>query len=155
MFALHCCFLHSLAPCTPSTLSAPGNTLGHKKTFPPKPHQKFSHTVLTSQGNRHTLENKTLYSQKIMQNLLWTKVLQSLALGQHKTTGWVISASMEQDVTNMHRKRGIPEIFPSHGHQGSFTAIAAGEALPQHPQFAELTLPSRKHQVKGKEQQSC
>lgn len=93
--------------------------------------------------------------KKIMQNLLWTKVLQSLALGQHKTTGWVISASMEQDVTNMHQKRGIPEIFPSHGDQGSFTAIAAGEALPQHPQFAELTLPSRKHQVKGKEQQSC
>lgn len=96
------------------------------------------------------------YTQKeIIQNLQWTKVLQSLALGQHKTTGWVINASMEQDVTNMHQKRGIPEIFPPHGHQGSFTPIAAGEALPQHPQFAELTLPSRKHQVKGKEQQSC
>jgi len=58
-------------------------------------------------------------------------------------------------MTNVHPKWGIPEIFPSHGDQGSFTAIAASEALSQHPQFAELTCPSKKHQVKGQEQQSC
>lgn len=55
-------------------------------------------------------------------------------------------------MTNMHPKRRIPEIFPLHRDQGSFTPTTAREALSQLPQFAELTLPSRKHQVKGKEE---
>lgn len=93
--------------------------------------------VLTIQGDKSGLENNILNSPRNNSN---PSVQRGLALGQHKPMGYVVSASGEQDMTNMHPPT-YPRELPITWEQGSFTPIAARETLPQHSQLAELTWP--------------
>lgn len=145
--------LHSLAPCTPSTLSASGNTLSPEKTFPLKPHRNFSHVVFPSQGNRHSSENKTLNSQNNSKLSLdfSTAGFDPESAQNHSLSYWCFCGERHaQHSPKETDPRGLPiTLGPGQLH------THCSKALSQHPQLADVTLPLRKHQVKGKEQLSC